>query len=250
MKLLVDKTLLSYATPVVYSGFSASQHNTNIMSTFDTFDSYEPTVYFADADLLNSTVYKAIDERPALRVCIIQKTEGEHGKRKEFQERFGNTYLWTNDIACGDIYMYRNPLYVKEYAADLVAIENDHREFLESLIVPSDMIFRIFSNQLIHGKRYCGIVPEQANKDIYRSSKFSIATENNIYNSALCDCYPIEPKQFSLDLLYQDKKQEVKQMKELTIEVNTNFHVVSSVLAKLGFDKESKIILEKMKELL
>lgn len=250
MKLLVDKTLLSYATPVVFSGFSASQHNTNMMSTFDSFDSYEPDIYIADADLLNNTVYKAIEERPALRVCVFQNGNNEHPKQKEFKERFGNLYEWINTAGCADIYTYRNPSYVKEYAADLVAIENNLGDFLSNLSVPNEIIFRIFTTDVVHSKYYCGMVPDHLSKYIYKSSKFSIAAGNNFYNSAICGCYPITPENFNIDILYQDKNEEIKDLKENTLASNTNFHFMAKVLDKMGYDKQSKIILEKMKELL
>jgi|LakMenEpi03Aug12_release.lakeMendotaPanAssembly.Ray.scaffolds.fasta_scaffold350981_2 hypothetical protein len=250
MKLLVDKTLISYATPVVFSGFSASQHNSQIMSTFDTFDSYEPDIYLADPDLLNNTTYKALEERPHLRVCVIQKEGTEHPKKAEFKERFGNLYEWIIDSGHGDLYLYSNPSFIEEYKSDLVSIENGIKDFLENLEIPDSLVFRIFSNQLIYNKRYCGIVPEPVNKNIYKSSKYSISLNSNTYNSLLCDCYPIKPEEFTIDTLYTDKQKEVKELKEKVIEEKTNFHFVANILNILGLDKESKIILYKMKELL
>jgi len=250
MKLLVDKTLISYATPVVFSGYSASQHNTDIMPTFDIFDSYEPEIYLADADLLNNTVYKAIEERPALKVCVLQKTLGDHPKKKEFEDRFGNLYNWIYDDGNADLYLYNKPQYIKEYKADLVSIEDSIKDILDGLQVPDSFIFRIFSNTIVHSKRYCGIVPDQFKKNIFKSSKFSISENANFFNSAICDCFPFKSTEFTIDDLYTDKSRELKELKEKTLSSKTTFHFVSKILEQNGFEKEAKTISDKMKELL
>lgn len=246
MKLLVDKTLIQYATPVVFCGYSASQHNTDVMPTFDIFDSYEPDIYVADADLLNNTVYKAIEERPALRVCVVQKTNEEHSNKKEFDKRFGNLYNWIHDEGNADIYLYSKPRFIKEYRADLISME----ENIDFSNIPSSIIFRIFSTNLNHDKRYCGMLPDQTKKNIFKSSKCSISEGANFYNSAICDCFPFKVNDFSLDNLYNDNSSKLKQLKQETLESRTTFHFMSKILNENGFEKEAKVIIEKMKELL
>jgi hypothetical protein len=182
MKLLVDNTLQTYATPAVLSGFLAAKHDTRFMSTYDTFDSVNPDIYIADADYLSEAVFKNIEERPALKVVIVQKTNinTEHPYKHNVLNRFGNLYPWIIDAGHADLLNYKDSTFHKRYKSDIIMI-ND---------------------------------------------------------------------QPTSEILNTDHTEKVKDLKLKTLSELTNFHAIISVLSILGYDKESKQIENKLKEIL
>jgi hypothetical protein len=57
MKVLVDSSLLAYATPLVYSGFAVNKFDRATISAYDIFDTVKPDVYIGDSELLdNATI--------------------------------------------------------------------------------------------------------------------------------------------------------------------------------------------------
>lgn len=251
MKILVDSTLTSYAKPAIICGFQAYRHDTRQMSTFDTFDMSNPDIYLADADLLNPTVYKNIQERPALKVCVIQKNGNvDHPNKKSFTEIFQNSFEWINDSGHADIIEYNKSEYIPQYKSDVIAIEDDPIKGIENIDLPNSIIFRIFSSRLIKNSKYCGHLIDNMKKNFFRSSKISISEGNNIYNSIICGCYPIGINDDIIAELNINHSIRLKEMTEQILDSNTNFHALSRILDKVGLEKEADILNKKVKDLL
>jgi hypothetical protein len=252
MKLLVDNTLISYATPAIYSGFTAARHDKNMMSTFDTFDKVNPDVYIADADLLNESVFKNMEERPALKVCIIQKNEfyKPHPSLELLVHRFGDIYPWIQEAGHADMLEYHKSEYNDKYKADIVSIEDVPIQGIESIELPKDVVFRIFSQNYVQSRYFCGFIPAALRKNVYASSKINLSKGNNYYNSALCGSYPLNSQDNILDSLDSNNTDKIKDIKNKILEKDNNFLSVAFLLEKLGMDKESQIIKQKLKELL
>ena len=253
MKILVDESLLSYGLAGVYSGFTMSRHNTNLMSTFDTFDMVNPDLYIANANQINETVLKNIEERPALRLCVVEKngsTDTENPLYTKLQQRLGNSYSWIIDNGCADIVSFGKAKFNPRYKSDIVYIEDSVLPDIEKVIVPDEYIFRIFSASLINHINYCGFLEHNDRKNAYKSSRFSICSPDSIYNAIICDSYPISVDSDIVELMSIDRTNELKELKEKVLSSLTNFHVLIDILNSLGLDSESKIVANKMKELL
>jgi hypothetical protein len=252
MKLLVDDNLISYALPAVYCGFKASKHDPKAMSTFDTFDFVQPDLYIASADKLNDTIYKNLDERPGLRVCVLDGSESDliHPKFNDFKNRYGSAHPWIKQSAVGDLVTYAKSEYISKYKSDIVSIEEIPIPGIENLYVPEEYIFRIFSESLVNHPNYCGFILQNLKKNFYKSSRFSVSGGSNYFNSILCDCYPIRIDEFDVNILEADQSRKLKELKEETINNYTNFQVLINILGFMGFDKESNLLKNRMGELL
>lgn len=252
MKLLVDHTLISYATPAIYAGFTAARHDKSLMSTFDTFDKVNPDVYIADADLLNESVFKNIEERPAMRVCIVQKTgfDKQHSNFEKLVNRFGDIYPWIHEFGHADIIEYNNSKYIQKYKADVISIEDIPIPGIENVQFPKDVIFRIFSGNYIQSNYFCGFVPPSERKHMYASSKVSLSSGNNYYNSALCGCYPLNANDNILDVLDSDNSSKLQDIRNKILETSNNFSSIAFILENLNMDVEAEKIKNKLKELL
>ena len=252
MKLLVDKTLVSYATPAIYAGFQAARHDKSIMSTFDTFDKVNPDVYIADADLLDESVLKNIEERPHLKVCIVQKDKFDqpHPNFSLLTSRLGDIYPWVNESGHAEILEYINFSNVAKYKADVVSIEDVPIQGIENIQLPQDVIFRIFSSNYVQSPYFCGFLPNPEKKHVYASSKVSLSSGNNYYNSAFCNCYPLNNNDNILDAIDSDNSAKLKEIKDSILESNNNFYSVSYILELLNMTSEANKIKLKLKELL
>lgn len=249
MKILVDDTLISYARAAIFCGFQAFKHEPSQVSTFDTFDMANPDIYIADANRLNKTVYKNIQERPALKVCIVQDSNNNHNNKKAFEDIFGDIYPWISNLGSADLIEYSKSEYIDRYKSDIVSIQDNPIHGIQDVLLPPKIKFRIFSPNIVKSSNYCGFLPNNIKKNIYRSSKLSISEGNNVYNSILCNCYPISVTSDILKELNTDHSKSIKELKIKILNENTNFHELARVLEKLNFDKEAKITLEKIKEM-
>lgn len=252
MKLLADSTLQSYVTPAAFSGFIAAKHDINFSPTFDTFDQVNPDIYIADADKLTEAVFKNIEERPALKVFIVQKTglDTEHPNKQKVLDRFGNIFTWILDGGHADLLLYNNAQFHNRYKADIITIQDNESPLLKDIIFPDDIIFRIFSINIINHNNYCGFAVESIRKNLYKSSRLSFSTGDHYYNSIVCDCMPIPMDSNYLESLNTDYSTALKELKELTLNKHTNFHAITSILDMAGYIQESKIIQNKLKEIL
>jgi hypothetical protein len=249
MKILVDASLLSYGKAATYAGFQAFLHNTQAMSTFDTFDKINPDIYIADSNYVTEAVLKNIEERPALKVVFIE--DQINNSRKKIEDRFGNIYSFKQRISIADLIDYSKPEKINKYEAALVAIDETVPENILNMKFPKCFIFRIFSGSIINDSRYCGALIPNRKKNIYKSSSLSIATGDNFYNSALCDCLPIFPETVEdvLSALQSNNSKILKSIKEEAYSKHNNFDSLSEILNELGYDKEANTVLEKAKEL-
>jgi hypothetical protein len=251
MNLLVDSTLIHYATPAIYAGFKASQHNPAILSTFDTFDKVKPDIYIADADLISNAVLKNIEERPDLKVCFVQKLQGEivdHPNEKIISSRFGNIFPWLYDNGVADILTYKNAEFKTRYKADIVSFGDRLLNQLININLPKNVVFRIFAEQVINNKYFCGFIRPENKKHVYASARLNICTFDEIYNSMLCGCYPVvySSDDQLLEELNTDHTRDLKDIYEEIVSSRTNFHACSMVLKNLGYEKEAKIITNKI----
>ena len=67
MKILVDSNIVSYATPGVFSGFSASLLDPKLMPVYDSFDIVNPDIYIGSLGNISESIIRNIEERPALK---------------------------------------------------------------------------------------------------------------------------------------------------------------------------------------
>ena len=254
MKILVDHTLTSYASPAIYSGFEAYQHNSQAISTFDTFDKVNPDLYIADSELLTDATLKNISERPSMQVCVMIKNHGDNTKKyqEKFKEYFGDIYQWFSHYDFADILEFRNSEYNEKYKSDVVCIDDNPSNDIIETVIPEKYIYRIISPNFVKHNNYCGAARPQIKKDILKSSKICLTSGENFYNALLCDCYPIIPKNID-DVLNQINKnhtKEIKEAKETVYDSHTNFHALYNILLYANRDSEAKIVKEKLKELL
>jgi hypothetical protein len=249
MKTLVDNSLISYGRSLLYSGFKAAKHDPASVSTFDTFYTVDPDLYIADADFLTKAVIKNIAERPQMRVCVLQRNNfPEHPNFKMFKETFGDLYDWILDAGHADIFVYLKSEYKAKYKSDIVSIEDRPIAGIENINPADSVTCRLYSSQMIKHNRYCGYAPEGIRKDIYASAKLCYAQGDNVYNAILCGCRPID---INADITEElNKKINLKDKQAEVLSKSTNFHAVASILQNFGFDKESKIVLDKLKEML
>lgn len=252
MNLLVDESLMSYATPMVYSGLKAARHNPKGISTFDTFDITKPDIYIADADWLNETVFKNIEERPAMRVVVIQKNDNrkDHPNLQKLQERFGDVYLWIINDGHADLLEYTGSQNFPPLKSDVVSVEDNPVNGIENLQLPSNIVVKVFSSTLVNSNYFCGFISNEMRKNAYKSAKLSISQGNNIYNSILCDCLPVDVNSNILDILNSDNTEKIKEFKNIIYNSKNNFIDAANIFDNLGITQQSKIILEKMKELI
>jgi hypothetical protein len=256
MKLLVDASLLTYGIAAAYSNISAAQHNPSAASTFDTFDSINPDVYIADCNSITDTVIKNIGERPALKLCIVEKgndpQKSLHPNYQKLVNAIGNSFLWFHDTGRADLVSFKDAVFNPLYKADIVSIQDELIPCVNNLVLPDGIIFRIFSNDKIDHNNYCGLVIPEIKKHIYKSSKLSISTGDNFYNSALCDCLPLEcsSQENILELLNSDNSKQLKFIKNRIYEEANNFMALSEIFQYLGCTDEAKIVKTKMEELI
>ena len=251
MKILVDNSLLAYATPLVYSGFTVNKFDRNLITSYDIFDTVNPDVYIADSELLDSSTIKNIEERPALKFCVIQKTVQDkktHPNYVKLTEKFGDLYDWIYDLGHADVITYKNPLFIKDLISDIVAIDENNIDY--SFIKPYNYKFKIFSSSFINNNHYCGFANLNIRKHLYRSSKLSIATSDNYYNSIISDCLPVTELDKIEEELNTDHSNKIKDLKNEIFESKTNFHAISSIIYKFGYEKEANQVINKLKELL
>ena len=256
MKLLVDASLLTYGIAAVYSKISAAQHNPSVASTFDTFDSIDPDVYIADCNSITDTVIKNIEERPALKLCIVEKGNNSqkesHPNYQKLVNVIGNSFFWFHDTGKADLVTFKDAKFNPLYKADIVSIQDELIPCVNNLVLPDGIIFRIFSNEKIDHNNYCGLAVPEIKKHIYKSSKLSISTGDNFYNSALCDCLPLEcsTEENILELLNSDTSKQLKFIKDRIYEEANNFTALAEIFESLGCVDEARIVKSKMEELI
>jgi hypothetical protein len=254
MKMVVDDSVIAYGNPAAYAGFTVARHDYKTVNTYDIFDRVKPDIYIGDITKTSKQVLKVIEERPDLKVIFLEPIESDNidSYKKVITERFGNAYPIIKDRPKADLLLYYKPENIKAFFADVVSLDDNPKQTIFNIQLPANYIFRIFSSNLVIHNNYCGLVHDHQKKNIYKSSKFSISYGDNFYNSALCDCYPINPScsQDVLDVINKNTNKELKAIKEEIEVKSNNFIALSEVLNVLNLDVESKVIISKMKEIL
>jgi hypothetical protein len=109
---------------------------------------------------------------------------------------------------------------------------------------------RIFNSKLIDNKNYCGHIDEVSLKHIYRSAKLSL-TKINRLNILYAGGIPVSIEDCDdltklNDILNLDRNKFTKDALEEILTSKTNLHTVANILNKTGYEKESKVILNKI----
>jgi hypothetical protein len=254
MKIVVDDSIISYGHAAAFSGFTASKHDSKTISSYDVFDRTKPDVYIGDISKLSRQVLRILEERPDLKAVFIepQQSENIENYKLALTDTFGDLYPVIKDKPKADLVHYRGAQKVKELYADLVSLDSNPKEAILNINLPDHYIFRIFSQDIIRHNNYCGFIQEYNKKNIYKSSKFSISYDDNYYNSALCDCYPINPSctEDVLKIINTNTNKDLQLIKEEIISKFNNFIALSEILNILNLDKEAKLVTSKIGEAL
>ena len=251
MKILIDNDLVNLVTPGVFCGFSANALNPNIMSVYDSFDVVNPDIYIANLSNVTDSVIKNIEERPALKTHFFQTKVSDELVIEKLNNKLGNSFIISEYKPFGDILKYYRKPGLPYLKADITCIEEDFIDNLELLYFKMSLKYRIFSDKrVVAHSNYCGVLPDQLKAPALTSSRYAIVDDKNYMNCYLCDCRPIFSFCNAQDEVETDYSSEIKEAKESILSGSTNFHLFSSILDALGYNRESKIVLEKLKELL
>jgi len=251
MKILVDSNIVSYATPGVFSGFSASLLDPKLMPVYDSFDIVNPDIYIGSLANISESIIRNIEERPALKTCFVRSQESDNEAISNLNKRIGNSFLLIDDIAHADVIKYYKKSKLDFLKSDLVCIEEDFIENIESFYFKPSLRYKIFSDKrIINHNNYCGVLPDQLKASALNSSTYAIVDAKNRTNCYLCDCWPITSLCDAQNEIETDYTINIKEAKESILSGFTNFHTLSSVVKNLGYDREAKVILEKLKEIL
>lgn len=251
MKILIDHDLVNVATPGVLCGFSINVLNSNIMSTYDSFDVVNPDIYIGKLGNLTNGLVKNIEERPALKTYFLKTKVSDDIAVEKLKERLGDSFTVSDYAPYGDVIKYYNKPSVPYLKADITCIEEDLIDNLELLYFKMSLKYRIFSDKrVVAHSNYCGVLPEHLKAPALTSSRYAIVDQKNQLNCYLCDCRPISSFCDAQNEVETDYSSEIKEAKESILSGSTNFHAFSSILDTFGYNRESRIVLEKLKELL
>ena len=250
MKILVDKDLISYITPAVFSGFSASILDPKIMPVYDSFDIVNPDILIVTSENLSNVVIKNIEDKPALKTYVVKTENTNYQNIKNLQSRIGDYFSTADYVIHADAVKYLNKPAAK-FSTDIICIEEDGIDNIEDLHFKQSLKYRIFSDKrIVNHNNYCGVLPDNLKAPALISSRYAILDRRNSLNAYLCDCWPINSLCSAQEEVETDYTQKIKEAKERVLESSTNFHVLASIIDNLGYSYESKIILSKLKELL
>jgi len=250
MKILADKDLISYVTPAVFSGFSASILDPKLTPVYDSFDIVNPDILIVNSENLSETVVKNIAERPALKTYVVSFGQPNKANVERLTSVIGNSFLIEDYSIHADVIKYFNKPLAK-FTSDIVCIEEDGIEHIEDLYFKQSLKYRIFSDRrIVNHNNYCGVLSDELKAPAMNSSRYAILDRRNVLNAYLCDCWPINSLCSARDEVDTDYSQKVKETKEEILAGHTNFHLIASIVNNLGYSYEAKIILDKLKELL
>lgn len=239
MKILFDSKLQQLAFPAVHSGLQCFRHDPKEVATFDIFNKVNPDVYIADLSMLTNAVLKNIDQRPHLK-CIFVRGEGTEEKEGKVKNQFGNLFEFIDVPIFGDIFSYSKSEFIARYKSDIISI--DIEDVIEDSVV-SNKIYRIFHNyKIIQHPNYCGGIDPRIKKHIIKSSVACLSNQQDVYNIAIAGSLPVSIYDFDTS----DRDNKIKDIVDKVFSGESSFHRVAEILNKLGLEKESKLIMNKI----
>lgn len=251
MKLLFDRSLLTLASPITYSGISLFVHDKSMKSTYDTFDIVQPTVYISDLSNVTKSVLNCISERPDIKVAFIKNESSDQTLENldKVKSYFGNAYPILENLYYYDAIACKNAK--EKYSSMDLLIINSEDEKQVNLNLPLKYIVRIFNNKrMIHNNYFCGTILDTQIEHMYKSSKITLANSQSRLNIIHCDSYPAESLDYEylIRLLESDLTEEISNLKNETKEM-TNFNALINVLKSVNEFEYANIISNKAKEL-
>lgn len=239
MKILFDSKLQQLAFPAVHSGLQCFRHDPKEVATFDIFNKINPDVYIADLSMLTNAVLKNIDQRPHLK-CIFVRGEGTEEKEGKVKNQFGNLFEFIDVPIFGDIFSYSKSEFIARYKSDIISI--DIEDVIEDSVV-SNKIYRIFHNyKIVQHPNYCGGIDPRIKKHIIKSSVACLSNQQEVYNIAIAGSLPVSIDGFDTS----DRDNKIKDIVDKVFSGESSFHRVAEILNKLGLEKESKLIMNKI----
>ena len=239
MKILFDSKLQQLAFPAVHSGLQCFRHDPKEVATFDIFNKINPDVYIADLSMLTNAVLKNIDQRPHLK-CIFVRGEGTEEKEGKVKNQFGNLFEFIDVPIFGDIFSYSKSEFIARYKSDIISI--DIEDVIEDSVV-SNKIYRIFHNyKIVQHPNYCGGIDPRIKKHIIKSSVACLSNQQDVYNIAIAGSLPVSIDGFDTS----DRDNKIKDIVDKVFSGESSFHRVAEILNKLGLEKESKLIMNKI----
>lgn len=235
MKILFDSKLQELAFPAVHSGFQCFRHDPKEVATFDIFNKTNPDVYVSHLSMLTNAVLKNIDQRPHLKCIFIRGKETEE-KENKVKEQFGNLFQFIDLPIFGDIFSYSKSEFITRYKSDIISIDIEDT-------IDTDKIYRIFHNyKIVQHPNYCGGIDPRIKKHIIRSATSCLTKPEDVYNIAIAGSLPVSLD--NLDTSNRDNK--IKDIVDKVFSEDSSFHRTAEILNRLGFEKESKLILSKI----
>lgn len=248
MKILVDSSIVDIAAPATYCNFQVNVLNKNTTPVYDAFDISNPDIYIGDINELTPSVIKNIEERPALRVCMVGPDTNP--LYSQLKNTIGPVPVIENN-GYADILKYGKASYSDDFESDIIAIEDYPINNIEKIYFPMNIRYRIFSScRIVNHNNYCGLLIDNLKSVALKSSKCSIVNPNNVLNSIISDCFPVTNPENAITEVFTDHSNYLKEQKEIILNSRTNFHLLASIFNQLGLDKESALVLSKSKELL
>jgi|694.fasta_scaffold01364_27 hypothetical protein len=247
MKTLIDIKLLKYGRALAYCGMEVAGLDKNIQSEIDSFDLMKPDLFICKSSTISRSIINCLSESPHIK-SVILNNEDDPEKMQLFREHLGEPYLLIDSdsyVDTADVILYNGSKDLPKYQTDIVCTERFDR-------YPSGLglKLRIFNSKLIDNKNYCGHIDEVSLKHIYRSAKLSL-TKINRLNILYAGGIPVSIEDCDdltklNDILNLDRNKFTKDALEEILTSKTNLHTVANILNKTGYEKESKVILNKI----
>ena len=244
MKTLIDIKLLKYGRVLAYCGMNVSGLDKTIQPEIDSFDMMKPDLFICKSSTISKSIINCLSENPHIK-CVIFNNEDNPDKIKLFNDNLGEPMLLINSDSyadTADVILYNKSYNIPRYKTDIVCTEQ-----LEYYPNTPNLKMRIFYSKLIPNKNYCGTVDESMLKHIHKSSKLSL-TKNNKLNILYAGGFPVsiedlENESKLSDILHMDRSKFILNARDNILSHATSLHTVSSLLNNIGYEKESKVIL-------
>lgn len=238
MKILTDKETVELVLPCLDIGFKLFVLDETKGSVFDIFDRTSPDILMIKASTINRAIIKNIIEKPWIRVAVINDDEKA---LNELVELVGNCFTEIEDLPFCNIVTYSRVNFDETLKSEVLCLEGDETD-LSKFDFDQGMSFKIFSSKkLVDHNNFCGILLNNFKAAAIKSSKRCIVSEKDYLNAIYCGSTPITDS--SLVAATSVTRDEI-------VSGMTNFHRFSEALKKLSLNKESDMVLDKLREYL